>query len=827
MGEVWRARDPRLGRDVAIKVSAQQFSDRFEREARAIAALNHPNICTLYDVGPNYLVMEFVEGADLKGPVPLERALATAGQIAAALEAAHEKGIVHRDLKPGNIRIKPDGSVKVLDFGLAKSATQQEITPDSPTMLTVSGMILGTARYMSPEQARGQEVDKRADIFSFGVVLYELSTGARLFDGATVSDTIAAVLTREPDFEKVPAKVRRLLRACLQKDPGKRLRDIGDWAQLLEEGPREAKARAGWPAWAIAGVLAFGLAAVSFIHFGEKPVDTPLVRSSILPPENAAFTPFDGAAVVPAVSPDGRRIVFVARTRDGKDQLWVRPLDSTGAQLLAGTEGATLPFWSPDGKSIGFFAGHKLNRIDAAGGPALVLADVAGNARGASWSPQGVIVFTQSLSGPLRRVSAAGGAVSEATRLSSGDATHRWPWFLPDGRHFLFSAGHTGIGRKAIRLGSLESAESSKLLEADSNAIYSAGYLLFLRGDTLMAQPFDARTLRLSGEALPAAEHVRSYQQAALGAFSASGSGLLAYMAGATDSDLSWFDRKGNRTGSLGDGSPFHRLNFSTDRHSLAVGIANGSSTDIWLFDVARGLRTRFTFDTAGESDAVWSPDAKTIVFDSTRRGHSDVYRKAANGSGEEELLYSDQVDKYPLSISPDGKSLLYLVGGGAKSGADLWILPNPLGANSAARPFPILHTQANENYGQFSPDGHWIAYASDESGRYEVYLAPFPGPGGRRQVSPAGGEQPRWRADGKEIFYVAADQRLMAAEVALKGGGIETGEVHPLFGPLSTGILNQYDVSADGQRILAITPRQNASEPLTIVQNWPAELKK
>jgi Tol biopolymer transport system component len=827
MGEVWRARDTRLNREVAIKFSQAQFSDRFQREANAIAALNHPNICTLHDVGPNYLVMEYVEGEDLKGPVPLDRALEIAGQIAAALEAAHEKGIVHRDLKPGNIKIKPDGSVKVLDFGLAKSAVESaEVTPDSPTLLSGTGMILGTAGYMSPEQAKGKKVDKRADIFAFGVVLYELITGERPFRGETVSETLAAVIKEEPNLTKTPVKVRRLLRKCLEKDPRKRLRDIGDWDQLLDEGPPAALARGAWLAWVAAGILALGLGALSIVHFREKPAQIPVTRLALEPPENAPFTRYLGLSAVPTVSPDGQRIAFAAHTRDGGTQIWIRSLDSVGAQPLAGTDDAALPFWSPDGKSIGFFAKGKLNRIDATGGPVLALAD-ASTPFGGSWSSAGVIVFAPSTTGVLRKVSAAGGTVSDAGKLSPGEPSQRWPWFLPDGKHFLFAAGLPGVSRKAIRLGSLDSTESRKLLEADSDAIYSAGYLLFLRGDTLMAQPFDPSNLRLSGEALPVVEGVQSSQYSSLAAFSASVSGLLAYAAGSAEFELGWFDRKGNRIGSLGEPAQFNRLHFSPDRKNLAVNITTGSNTDIWLYDVARGLRTRFTFDPATELDAVWSPDGRTIVFASDRRGHLDLYRKSANGSGAEEPLFIDNLEKRPTSISPDGKFLLYHTIGDPKTGNDLWILPDPLGRPGTAKPYSLLQSPSAEQNGQFSPDGHWIAYQSNETGRYEIYVAQFPGPGGKRQVSTAGGALPRWRADGKEIFYIPPDQKLMAAELTIKGGEIQTGEVRPLFGPLRTGNGFQYDVSADGQRFLAVTPRQNASEPLTIVQNWPAGLKK
>jgi Tol biopolymer transport system component len=834
MGEVCKARDTRLDRIVALKISKTEFTQRFEREARAIAALNHPHICQLYDVGPNYLVMEYVEGAELRGPMPVEKALELAGQLLEALDAAHRKGIVHRDLKPANILVTKTG-VKVLDFGLAKIQAQAAaVGADAPTAVSVEGTISGTLFYMAPEQLAGKaDVDSRADIFAFGCVLYEMLTGKRAFEGSNAASVIAAVMERPaPSVSEVaPASLDRVLKRCLEKDRDERWQNARDlqWEVARTpangtEAPRATKSAR--MQWIVTGMLGLALAGLALLHFDEEPAQIPVIRLALEPPENAPFTPYFGVSIVPAVSPDGRRVAFSA-TKDGKPQLWVRPLDSVNTQPLAGTDDASLPFWSPDGKSIGFFAKGKLNRIDATGGPVLALADATSNARGGTWSSNGVIVFAPAANGVLRKVSAAGGGVSDAGKLNSPDTSQRWPWFLPDGKHFLFAAGITGVSRKAIRLGSLDSTESTKLLDADSAATYSAGYLLFLRGDALMAQTFDQSSLRLSGEALPVVEHVQSGLNYTFGAFSASVSGLLAYAAGSAEFELGWFDRKGNRIASLGETAQFNRLNLSPDRKNLSVSITTGGNTDIWLYDVARGLRKHFTVDPATELEAVWSPDGRTIVFDSNRKGHMDLYRKSANGSGAEEPLYIDNLEKFPTSISPDGKFLLYYTIDDPKTGSDLWILPEPLGRPSAAKPYSLLESQFDERNGKFSPDGHWIAYQSDETGRNEIYVAPFPGPGGKPQISTAGGTLPRWRADGKEIFYIALDQKLMAAEVMIKGGKIQTGEVRPLFGPLLTGNGFQYDVSADGQRILIVTSRQSASEPLTIVQNWPAGLKK
>ena len=837
MGEVWRARDPRLGRDVAIKVSAQQFTDRFEREARAIASLNHPNICTLYDVGPNYLVMELVEGPTLaeriaQGPIPLEEALGIAKQIADALEAAHEKGIVHRDLKPANVKIRPDGSVKVLDFGLALSmAEATELTPDSPTMLSLPGMILGTAGYMSPEQARGQKADKRSDIWAFGVVLYEMVTARRLFDGKTVSDALAAVLLRDPEFGQAPQRVQRLLRACLQKDRRDRLHDIADAKLLLGDDEPAATApsrsrRAGWIA-AVAVPTAL-LAALGFVRFREKPPVVGPISSAILPPETTVFD-FVGQNGLPALSPDGKWIVFGARTADNKHPLWLRPLASTTAQVLAGTDGGTFPFWSPDSRNVAFFAEGKLKKIAISGGPALTIADTRAGGVGGSWSPEGIILFSPNNS-PLLKVAASGGNFSPVTSLEATKSrAHRFPWFLPDGRHFLFE--DVSNADTVLRTGSLDSPETVVLGHVDSNAVYSAGHVLFVRENTLMAQPFDEKNRAAQGEAVPVAERVSTVSLVGrVGVFTISASGLLAYQTGdsAGAQRLNWFDRGGKAVGTLGEPGDFPNLELSPDRKSAAVSVIDATGNqDIWLYDLARGLRTRFTFDPSQDRQPVWSPDGNTIAWD-RRNPKGQLYRKASDGKGSEELLYEDAGANNPTSWSPDGKFLLFnrsLVG----TGSGVWILPlTPDKPGSPLKPVPLVDTPFQEQRGAFSPDGHWVTYASNESQQSEVYVVPFPGPGGKRQISTAGGDFPRWRRDDKEIFYAGLDGKLMAAEVTLKAGSIEVGPVRPLGIPVALGRGYPYDISLDGQRILAITaPERSASPPLTLVQNWTSLLKK
>ena len=571
-------------------------------------------------------------------------------------------------------------------------------------------------------------------------------------------------------------------------------------------------------------VLLLAVTALAVVHFREKPPEAPLLRTTILPPEKTTFD-FTGNHGLMALSPDGRRLVFAA-SADGKSQLWVRPLDALTAQPLPGTEGATFPFWSPDSQLVGFFAGGKLKKIDISGGPPQTLAD-AQVGRGGAWSPDGVIVFAPNNITPLLRVSAAGGTPSPVTTVTDAAVrtgnSHRFPWFLPDGRHFLF-AQSGGSSHITLHVGSLDSREDQAIGEADSNAVYSEGHLLFLRQNTLMAQPFDVKRRATTGEAVPIAEDVQhTLSPGTVGCFSVSGTGLLAYQTGVAAGGfrLTWFDRGGKPGGTLGEPSNFGYIEFSPDRKSLLARVAD-NTIDLWTYDVSRGLPTRFTFDPANKLGGVWSPDGGAIVFDSNRKGKSDLYRKSSNGAGAEEPLYADNSDKRPMSWSPDGKFVLYSVPG-PNTGVDIWALP----MTGEPKPFPFLRTAFNEFNGRFSPDGRWVVYQSIESQRNEIYVAPFPGPGGKRQISTAGGSFPRWRQDGKEIFYVDRDQRLMAAEVTAKGGALEVGAVRPLFGPIQTSTSYLYDISADGQRILAAVASRQTSEPVTLVQNWTAALRK
>jgi len=832
MGEVYRARDPRLDRTVALKVSKAAFTERFAHEARMVAQLNHPRICTLHDVGPNYLVMEFVEGTPLKGPLPADKAMEYAIQILDALDAAHRQRITHRDLKPANIMVTKQG-VKLLDFGLAKQETA--LKPDDATLtaLTTHGEIAGTLQYMAPEQLQGRTIDARADIFAFGCVLYEMLTGKRAFDGASTASVIAAILERPAPSvgEVAPALLDRILRRCLAKDPDERWQSAADLRSAVElvgqtgSLPAEATSPPRNKLLAIAaGVFAVALAALAFVHFREKPPETPVTRFTILPPENTYFTSSEGPQgfhALPALSPDGRKLVFRAVSQHGKGQLWIRSLDAVTAQPLEGTEDGAAPFWSPDGKSIGFSAENKLKRIDLAGGPPLTLAESGYNG---SWSSEGTIVFSGN-TGNLRKVPASGGAITDATKLDAPkELAHISPWFLPDGKSFLFVDVSADL-KFSIRVGSLGSLDCKDVavpgdqVGQAQSALFSSGNLLFLRGRTLMAQPFDTGRLTTTGDAIPVAEQIQGRD------FSASSNGTLVYAAGAAfQRQLAWFDRSGKRLASVGEQAQLTRLNFSRDRRNA---VAVDDKGTFWIYDMLRGLRTRFSTDrgSPGYDDAIWSPDGGMIVFNA--EGGKSLYRKASNGTGAEELLLKDDLNKDPVSFSPDGKLLAYDAIGDPKTHGDIWILPNPLGPVESLKPYSFLRTEANEGDPQISPNGKWIAWQSDESGRDEIYAAAFPGPGGERLISTKGGTWPRWSSDGGEIFYMTPAGFLTATAVAVKGGVLEARDTVTLFQQKVEGY--KYDVSLNGQKILAIvSPEQpGGPQPLTVVLNWPAALKK
>jgi serine/threonine protein kinase/dipeptidyl aminopeptidase/acylaminoacyl peptidase len=861
MGEVYRARDSKLNRDVAIKVLPAAFANdaqymaRFEREAQVLASLNHPNIATVYGIEQGALVMELVAGADLRGPMPLDEAIPIARQIAVGLEAAHERGIVHRDLKPANIKITPAGVVKLLDFGLAKSAGDFAASPvgmspgTSPTMsptlslaMTQAGMILGTAAYMSPEQARGKPVDKRADIWAFGVVVYELLTGKMLFGGGeTVTDTLASVVKDTPDLNQLPAAtpryVRVLLERCLRKDMNTRLRDIGEARIALENPPVEVVAEvaaAPLPSrrsvlpWVAAGICALSTLALGVLWL-RRPVEEPrTVKFAIPAPEKMAF-----AQGLPAISPDGRRIAFAA-TSEGKDQIWVRDLDTATARPLAGTEGTVTtqtPFWSPDSRYLAFFADGKLKRIDPSGGPPLTLCDAPGP-RSGSWGNRDVIVFGANLAAPLMRVPAAGGTPTPVTELdvTRGEITHRWPWFLPDGRHFLYLARGSDREKSAVWIGDLDSKARRLAVSAVSNAIYDPrGYLLFVRENTLMAQPWDGGRLQATGDAFPAAEQVGFMSNNSLGEFSISQTGALVFFtgSGAIGAHLTWFDRAGKALGRVGPPAAMIQPAISPDGRMVAIDRQDPQTgrLDIWLHDLTHDTDSRFTFGPGTNYYPAWSPDGNHIAFIARRAGGSGVYVKPASGSGKEELLFESGESKSGTNWSHDGKFLTF---GqlGLKTGNDIWVLPNPLGDAGSRKPFDFLGTDAQEFYGALSPDGKYMAYTSDESHVRQVYVQSFPGKEGKFQISNAGGGRPVWSRDGKELFYIAADRKLMAVEVKT-GARFEHGIPRALFEARISGT-SYYDVSPDGKRFLMILAQDDAAAAsLTVVLNWLAGVKK
>ena len=826
MGIVYRARDTRLGRDVALKFLPPEVAHdparraRFQAEARALAALNHPNIATIYGIEDDALVMEFVPGNTLEQhiqirPIPLQEALEIIGQIAAGLEAAHDRGFVHRDLKPANIKITPAGVVKLLDFGLAK-ATGPGSSPTSAapfTAVTETGMVLGSAGYMSPEQAVGKTVDKRSDIWAFGVVLYEMLVQSKAFGGATASERLAEVLTKEPDLAQLPSKVRRLVRACLEKDPKRRLRDVGDWSRLLEEEDRAGTSPGPAPGsrlgWGIAAAAVMALAILAIVSFRGPRVYAPEARVDIVIPndDRSSF----------ALSPDGSRVVFVA-SYGGASRLWVRPLDSRTAQVLPGTEGATNPFWSPDSRAVGFFADFKLKRIDLAGAKPQVLAPVPSYTPEGTWGSQGVILFAVGLT-PLARVSDSGGAVTAATRFAQGQENQLAPRFLPNGRQFLYVVNGSD---PSIWLGSLDGAEPRRITSitvgADSAAEYiGPDWLVRVRQGALEAQRFDAARARLSGDPMPLERSVSIDAATFAGRFSSSSAGTIVWRSGGESrTQLLWMDRAGRNEGELGAVSDANLFSPEISREGQRVATMHGpvGSSDIWIQDKLHN--ERFTFGGSDNRYPIWSPDGSRIVFASNRNGAYDLYVKPADRSaGESLLLRSDEL-KRPNSWSPDGRFILYWTG---QNNGDLFVLP----LAGERKPFPFVNTPFSEQQGVFSPDGKWIAYQSDESGRDEIYVRPFPGPGGQVQISSQGGHSPRWRPDSRELYYLNPDFKMVAAKLSLQGSSITAETPVTLFQTNIVKATNrqQYDVADDG-RFLILTELPNSSaEPVHLLLNW------
>jgi Tol biopolymer transport system component len=851
MGEVYRARDAKLRRDVAIKILPPAFTldpdrrARFEREARILASLNHPHIGAIYGFeesdGVHALVLELVDGSTLaeriaKGPVPVREALTIARQIADALDAAHEKGIVHRDLKPSNIKITPEGVVKVLDFGLAK-ATAPAATSNPPSIEgTREGMILGTAAYMSPEQARGQPVDKRTDIWAFGCVLYEMLTGRAPFARGTLTDTLAAILDREPDWnalpDSTPGSIGRLLHRCLEKDRKRRRREISEARIELEEalttsaaGHRAAESasvavRQLSPvrqrvAWAIAG-LAVALSALWIFYVRQPAPEPAAVTLSLFPPKGTTF-PFESGAPWPSVSPDGRQVVFAALLPDGTQQLWIRPLDSTAARPLQGTDGAMRPFWSPDSDAIAFFSNGKMWRLDLPGDSPQAICDAPyqGGLVG-TWGRDGVIVYNHNQG--LYRVSARGGepALILPRSNEAGGPTPVNPTFLPDGRRFLY----VNESDANICIGSLDSGRERCIFSVSSPVRFaSPGYLLFVRDDLLRAQRFDPSRLELSGEAVAVSDipiNVRplfSYPP-----FSVSENQVLAFHPNGGETRLVWLNRSGQQVGTVGTLGNYGRPSISPDEKQLVI--SRGPSGGLWLYDLASGTGSRFTDDpTVNISGPTLSPDGEHVAFSATRNGVPRLYQKQTNGVGPEEVLVDSGGSFFHWSA--DGRFLIYQLFD-PKTGWDLWAAP----LFGDRRPFAVAQTEHGERVPQFSPDVRWIAYDSTETGRREIWIQPFPSTGRKWQVSLGGGFSPTWRRDGKELYYVAADGKMMAITINADSG-IKLGAPQVLFQTMfREGAYGNYGVSADGQRFLInVPPAAEDLTPITVVVNWAAAL--
>jgi Tol biopolymer transport system component len=866
MGEVYLADDLNLNRKVALKFLPDAFAAdpermaRFEREAKLLASLNHPNIAAIYGLeqaeGKRFLVLELVEGETLaqrlsKGALPLEEALGICRQIAEALEAAHEKGVIHRDLKPANVMITDGDKVKILDFGLAKALadeTQSVDSSQSPTLteaMTRPGIILGTAAYMSPEQAKGKAVDKRADIWAFGCILYECLTGKRAFEGETVTETLAAVLTREPEWEKIPATVRPLLRRCLERDAKKRLRDIGDAYALLESAPESAPVKRPWLAWSIAALAVLIAVAMGMVHDREKPsAPGAPMRFQIPLPSKVNMAPGGGIAL----SPDGQRLAFTAVGTDGVQRLWLRALDSFEARPLFGTESSRIPpfFWSPDSRFIAFLAGTKLKKIGISGGPPQIICDLSAGF-GGSWNRDGVIILGTEHGGVMR-VSSSGGVAFPLTKPNPArqESAHHSPIFLPDGKHFLYWCQSATPENQGVYIGSLdakpEEQGSNQLVPTNFFPIYvpstdsSLGQLLFIREQVLVAQPFDDKHLELVGEPTLVAEQVGSFGNYAF--FSASTNGILVYISGGSGQQFqpTWLDRQGKVLGTAGGLGLYYRLALSPDGRFAAVG--RNTRTDIWLLNFSRGTEQRFTFGQGNSSRPIWSPDGSHIIFGSDREGVYNLYQKPASGAKEEELLFKSTEHKYPTSWSSDEGFVLYTAID-QKTKQDLWLLS----LESGVKAIPFLRTNFNEGDGQFSPDMRWIAYVSDESGSNEVYVRGFSRSSGsdalsasigKWLISEGGGTGPRWRRDGKELYYRATDGKVIAVEITA-GTLFQAGSRKPLFqAPPDIAALYTiapfpaWDVTADGKRFLLPVPAvENSPSPFNVVLNWTALLKK
>ena len=860
MGEVWRAKDTRLGREVAIKVLPEQFTAdaerlrRFEREAKTLASLNHPHIAQIFgvdQVGDTcFLVLELVEGESLderlkRGALPVDEALDVGRQIAEGLEAAHEAGVIHRDLKPANIRLTPDGRVKLLDFGLAKPAVQGRDAPTSTdsVLATEHGRLLGTPTYMAPEQARAKPIDRRVDIWAFGCVLYECLTARRAFEGESMTDVLGAVLHTTPDLARLPPGtppgVRELLARCLEKDPRRRLRDIGEARLALETAATagaagamgatmtasgaaaasDVKRRRPWLVAAWVASIAAATATAFAVARGPagEPVpapDAPIVRSSLTLPADVQFFGGDGSL---ALSPDGQTLVLTASRGGGKQQLWLRPLDSLEPQPLVGTEGASYPFWSPDGRTIAFFGGGKLKRIPATGGSVTTLCDAA-DARGGSWGPDNTLVFAPQPFGPLLRVPAAGGTPVPITQ-AEGRVSHRLPHHLPLGRHLIYSSQNSGT--EGIFLLDLTTGESTRLADDQSEGLFvGPAWMAFVRSRALMIQPFDVAAGRLTGEPRRLVERVEFLPPRFTGAYTISAAGTMVYRTDPAPQRLEWFDMDGRSLGRLGDPAQYAGLRLSPDGTRVGALVARDDGMlELWVFDAQRGLGSRLVegLDTI---DFLWSPDGRQIAYGRDMSTNTETWVHDI-GTGEERRLSSAG---WPAGWSRDGRWLA-INAQEPGSGLNVYSLP----ADGSGEPRAVLATPAAEMCVAVSPDGRWLLVSSDQSGREELCVAPVVGNAPLRALTSTGvGQRAWWLDDGRVVYLSASGKQLFELTVKPREGGdeLEIGEARPAFSgrelPSDT-----ISLSPDGKRLLAIVPgEQGAGDQLTLVQNWPAAIE-
>jgi Tol biopolymer transport system component/predicted Ser/Thr protein kinase len=874
MGVVYEAHDVRFERRAAIKILPQprdeggvELINRFQRESRAASLLNHPSILSIFDAdfsqGHWFIATEFIEGVTLRQRMEARKldfaeALEITLQCASALEAAHSAGVLHRDIKPENIMLRPDGLVKIVDFGLASVSGGPY---NSRFAETQAGTAMGTPRYMSPEQARGEKPDARADVFSLGAVLYEMAAARPAFPGTTTAEIFAALLTAEPPAPSIyengsPADLDPIISKALAKDRASRYQSMREFAADLRGLKRQIEARQtaldlrrelGWiptgesnraisipvaaPRAAMAVVLGWGLAAMmtavaavlAVFLFRQAPIEPHPIKFSFQPPENDTL----GALTV---SPDGSRLAYVAVDSGGRSHLLIRPVETLIAQTIADTEGAMYPFWSPDSRSVAFFSGGKLKRIDVTGGAVQTLCEATLSPRGGAWNQSGVIIFAPDSTGPLYRVSARGGQSQPAG--PRGFYSQSWPSFLPDGIHFLYLNRGLQPEEAGIYVGSLDSKDSERLLAVDSNAAYATdvrgrGYVLFVRESSLMAQPFEPTRRKLKGEALPVIEPIAFDTEAGQGFFSVSGNGMLVYYSseGLGNTQLTWFDRSGKQVDSVDQ--PAAHLSggaLSPDGKRVSMDRIDRGNRDVWLIDLLRNSGSRFTFHPTADLTPVWSPDGGRVVFSLSKGGPFDLYQKISSGGGNEELLVKSGSNNYPTDWSNDGRFIAYLQIHSA-TGFDIWVLPL-----DSRKPFPFLSTQFDEDGARFSPDVHWIAYESNESGRTEVYVQRFSGEpaggGDRWQISTNGGVLPRWRRDGKELYYLSADRKLMAVEVKT-GATFEASSPRALFQTRAVGY-DSYDVAADGQRFLINVPAgEFVSSTAAVVINWTAALAR